>query len=119
MKANILVVDDNIEITEILRDVLIEDGHKVDTAHSGEEAIITLSHSSFDLIISDFHMNRGNGLDVLNHVASLEQKPLFVFFSAADFEIQNLCLKSGASKFLMKPLNIGEIKTNITELLCS
>ena len=119
MKANILVIDDNIEITEILREVLIEEGHNVDTAHSGEDAISALSYSTFDLIISDFHMDRGNGLDVLNHAVKLERKPLFVFFSAADNEIQNLCINSGASKFLLKPLNIREIKNNISELLCS
>ncbi|HSW08962.1 response regulator [Aquabacterium sp.] len=52
----ILVVDDEVEIAEILREILAEHGHHVTLAHGGEEALQRLSEAAFDLVLSDLKM---------------------------------------------------------------
>ncbi|HSV78091.1 MAG TPA: response regulator, partial [Ramlibacter sp.] len=52
----ILVVDDEVEIAEILREILAEHSHQVTLAHGGEEALQRLAEAPFDLVLSDLKM---------------------------------------------------------------
>ena len=64
--ANILVVDDDAETLELLREILGEEGYRVVTSSSGEEALEVGKQELFDVIISDMRLGTSlNGLDVL------------------------------------------------------
>jgi CheY-like chemotaxis protein len=55
-RQRILVVDDEPLVCESVRMLLSYDGHDVDTAHSGEEALARQSQIEFDVVITDFSM---------------------------------------------------------------
>jgi CheY-like chemotaxis protein len=55
-RGRILVVDDEPEVGQLLLDILERDGHQVDRAHSGREALTCLSNDEVDLILSDLRM---------------------------------------------------------------
>ena len=57
----ILVVDDDDEIREILTTVLAADGHQVEGARDGSEALAMLEQRPYDLVLSDLHMPRVDG----------------------------------------------------------
>ena len=64
--TNILVVDDDHETRELLREILNEEGYRVTTSGSGEEALEIGQREFFDVIVSDMKLGPDlDGLDVL------------------------------------------------------
>ena len=63
-QPRVLVVDDEKFIRDILADFLTMEGYAVRTAEDGAQALSELSHSTFDLVISDLKMPKMGGLDL-------------------------------------------------------
>ena len=71
--ANILIVDDDLETRELLHEFLSEEGYRVTTSGSGEEALEIGKQESFDVIISDMRLGPNlDGLDVLRAYKSIQ-----------------------------------------------
>ena len=66
--TKILIVDDELIMRESLAGWLERDGHTVQTAPSGEEALEILKEVRFDILLVDIKMEGISGLDVLRHV---------------------------------------------------
>jgi len=78
IKANnyqILVVDDEIELSRLLNIHLSREGYSVDSVESGAEAIRLLKKKSYDLVICDLGMPEVSGWDIIRAVESLDKKP--------------------------------------------
>lgn len=69
---NLLVVDDDSVIRMLMRTMLTAEGYGVVTASDGEEALLKLSESSFDMIITDVRMPRLDGIRLRNIVREME-----------------------------------------------
>lgn len=115
-KATVLVVDDNIDICEILKEWLEEDGYIVDIAHSGNKAFLKMQKKQYDALISDVKMPDGTGVDLLNAVNTLEVTPrvkvIMTGFSDVD---ESYFIELGATHFYKKPVKleiISEILDN-------
>jgi CheY-like chemotaxis protein len=65
----ILLVDDDLELREALRELFLSQGFAVTTAEDGLAALALLRTAKFDLLISDLHMPRMNGADLLKRAA--------------------------------------------------
>ncbi len=65
MKARILVVDDNAEMTSLLSDDLTEAGYLVEQASGGAEALARAKKSPPDAVLTDLRMEKVDGFDVL------------------------------------------------------
>ncbi|RMD98839.1 MAG: response regulator, partial [Calditrichaeota bacterium] len=72
--ARILVVDDEKSIQILLSELLTRDSHEVKTAGSGGQACAMIEKEDFDLVISDLHMARHSGIQVLE--AAKKRDPL-------------------------------------------
>src|ERR1041385_1792907 len=66
--SRLLVVDDEENLRITTAAILEKEGYEVDTASSGNEAIALLANSDYDLVLTDLHMEAGEGLAVLNEV---------------------------------------------------
>jgi len=104
----ILSVDDNAESLYVLAAVLCQQGHEVDTASDGREALALAETGGYDLIISDVLMPRMDGYQLCREVrrhARLCHLP-FVFYTAtyAQPREASFALGLGADRFLLKPL---------------
>ena len=116
----ILVVDDN----EMNRDLLVtrlkKNGHKVNVALNGQEAIQKLNEKNFDLLILDIMMPIMNGYEVLKHIKADEKLKAIpvIMFSALD-EIDSLvrCLEMGAEDYLVKPVKPIILKAHVSASL--
>ena len=64
-EARLLVVDDEASLRITTAAILEKDGYVVDTASSGDEAIALLQNLKYDLVLTDLHMEGGDGLTVL------------------------------------------------------
>ncbi|MDH2923892.1 two-component system response regulator CpxR [Nicoletella semolina] len=113
----ILLVDDDIELTELLAELLSLEGFDVHTVHNGEEALNELEHQSYDLILLDVMMPVLNGIETLKQVRKKYCTPILML-SARDDEIDRILgLELGADDYLPKPFNDRELVARIKAIL--
>jgi signal transduction histidine kinase len=112
--ARLLVVDDEESLRITTAAIFENEGYIVDTASSGEEAIALLNDSDYDLVLTDLHMEGGDGLSVLNQIR--QQAPLtisVVLTGFASVESAIAALQEGAYDYLVKPCDIESMKHTI------
>lgn len=105
MKVKILIVDDEIEICEMLSRHFRYIGYDVDTASNGVEALEKLSHSSFQVVISDIVMPKTDGVELLRAIKN--QYPMVhtvMITGYVTLENALACMRLGADTCVFKPL---------------
>jgi DNA-binding NtrC family response regulator len=117
--VNILVVDDDRDTRELLREVLSEEGYNVVTSSSGEEALQVGKQECFDLIISDMKLGPDlSGLDVLRAYKTLQPESEVILITAfGTMETAIEALKGGAFDYLSKPFKIDELLVQVGRAL--
>ncbi len=115
MSLKILVVDDETEITEIIKSILELEGHTVTTAYNGKLGIDAFLKVKPDLIITDQMMPVLDGLGMIRKIREdyKDNKVKIILFSAG---IKYLNEKVQWDLFLKKPLSIDDILGAIQKL---
>lgn len=108
--ARVLIVDDESAVRGLLTAIL---GEKYDctTASSAEEAISTLEHSTFDLVISDINMGGMSGIELIEFVNASAPDTVIVMISGnrtIDSPIE--AIRKGAFDYIKKPFDIDEVE---------
>jgi len=117
VSPRILIVDDEIEITEILADLLSED-YDCSRAGSAEEALTRLRDDEFQLVISDITMPGMSGLDMIPHVKELAPDTVVVMISGMQtVESAISALRVGAFDYLMKPFDLRQVEAVVKRAL--
>lgn len=115
--ALILVVDDSHDDLMILTRFLQELGHHCRIANSGKLALDVLSAEVFDLIISDFRMDDGDGVWLLNELKGLSNAPKCILITSDQTQNADYFFQQGAAGFCSKPLAWPSLKLEIDRLL--
>jgi len=113
-QARLLVVDDEESLRITTAAILEKEGYVVDTASSGDEAINLLQKLEYDLVLTDLHMEGGDGLSVLTLIR--RQAPLtisVVLTGFASVESAIAALQEGAYDYLIKPCDIDSMRHTI------
>jgi signal transduction histidine kinase len=112
--ARLLVIDDEESVALTVSEVLRQEGFRVETASSGGEAVRLLEDAEYDLVLTDLHMEGGDGISVL---AEIQQRaPLtisIVLTGFASVETAIAAMRSGAYDYLVKPCNIEDLKHTV------
>src|SRR5258705_3813178 len=102
-RKNILVVDDEKSQREILELILTEEGYDVTTAASGEAAIKFAKDRRFDLALTDLKMTGMDGIELLQHLLSLDSSIIVILLTAhGSIESAKEALRRGAFDYLDK-----------------
>lgn len=115
MKAHgtmkILVVDDHQDMQDFLQDVLAEQGYKVATAGSADEALASLSREEFHLVITDIKMPGMDGIGLLDEIKSESGFSPFVILITAFGDINDTIrfIDKGAYDYIIKPFKMEQI----------
>jgi two-component system response regulator PilR (NtrC family) len=118
MNASILVVDDEHAIQDSLAWCLRTDGHEVQTAEDGEEAMAIMAAQDFDVVISDIIMPGVSGLDLLRKARALHPRTLVVLITAyATVETAVEAFREGASDYVLKPFKFDDLRFRVQRLL--
>lgn len=113
----ILIVDDEVEITEILADLLSEEYQCV-RAGSAEQALSQLATNQFQLVISDITMPGMSGLEMIPHVKELSPETVVVMISGMQtVESAIGALRQGAFDYLMKPFDLRQVEAVVKRAL--
>lgn len=117
VSPRILIVDDEVEITEILADLLSDD-YECLRAASAEEALGRLQEGEFQLVISDITMPGMSGLDMIPHVKKLSPDTVVVMISGMQtVESAIGALRLGAFDYLMKPFDLRQVEAVVKRAL--
>jgi signal transduction histidine kinase len=109
--ARLLVVDDEENIVLTISEVLRLEGYEVEVASSGREAVGLLDRGpEFDLVLTDLHMDEGDGLTLLEEVRRRSPLTIVVVLTGfAAVESAIAALRHGAYDYLAKPCIIAEL----------
>ncbi|HEX8116005.1 MAG TPA: response regulator [Pyrinomonadaceae bacterium] len=109
--ARLLVVDDEENIVLTISEVLRLEGYEVDVAASGREAVGLLDRGpDYDLVLTDLHMDEGDGLSLLQEVRGRTPLTIVVVLTGfAAVESAIAALRHGAYDYLTKPCIIAEL----------
>lgn len=117
VSPRILIVDDEVEITEILADLLSEE-YECLRAASAEEALARLTESEFQLVISDITMPGMSGLEMIPHAKQLSPDTVVVMISGMQtVESAIGALRLGAFDYLMKPFDLRQVEAVVKRAL--
>lgn len=119
--ARILIADDERIVRDLLRTVLEHDGHTVDEATDGQEALDAHARSAYDVVIVDLIMPRKNGLDtVLGLRAQRPETRIIVMTGALPALLdhnRNMDEMLGAVVKLAKPMRPADLLRAVREAL--
>lgn len=108
--GTVLVVDDDVEMRELMRDILSERGHHVTTAESGQEALTQLAEGDYAVVLTDLRMKGMEGLELLAEIARAHPDVGVILMTAfGSVETAVEAMKHGASDYLTKPIKSEEL----------
>ncbi len=108
--ANILVIDDNLDICQLLKRFLTKKGHEVDTTLTGPEGIDLIKNKNYDLVLCDFKLRKMEGREILQQVKTISpETKVAIITGYADVRIAVEVMKKGAFDYVVKPLIPDEI----------
>jgi len=113
MENRILLIEDDIEISEMVKNYLIKDGFNITTAFDGEEGVEKFLNNSFDLILLDLMMPKLDGKEVMKIVRETSLIPILIM-SAKDSDVEMAVgLGLGADDYIAKPFSMIELSARI------
>lgn len=114
----ILVVDDDPDISMMLKLMLEYKGYTVNTAERAEETYTILRDHPIDLVIMDMLLSGANGTDICTELKkNSETRQVPVMMISAHPNAREICLQAGADDFVSKPFDMQDILSKISRLI--
>jgi len=115
--ANILIADDNRQITSILSEYARKENFVPFLAYDGEEALRLFSENEFDIVLLDVMMPKKDGFEVCREIRRSSNVPIIMITARGeDFE-KIMGLDIGADDYIVKPFAPGEVMARIRAIL--
>jgi DNA-binding NtrC family response regulator len=118
MSAKILIVDDEKPIRDSLKIVLEEEGFSIDVAGDGEEGLLKIQETAFDVVITDIKMPKFDGIQLLESASKISPETFFIIMTAyASVKTAIDALRHGAYDYLIKPVELDDVIIRVKRLL--
>ncbi len=116
MRYRVLVVDDEQDVLNVLREMLERLGFETCGATSGIRAIELIKRERFDLLIIDLIMPGLGGMDILREIQRINKRIPVLITAGVDLSETNINLTDmGVRSFIKKPFTIKDIKSKIND----
>ncbi len=112
-RPHILVVDDEPQITRVLRTTLNAQGYDLRVANDGETALEIMKDFAPDLVITDLAMPHMNGIELCRRLREISQVPILVLSVRGEERNKIEALDSGADDYITKPFSTGELLARV------
>ncbi len=107
---SVLVVDDTEIIRDLLVDVLRNDGYQVDKATNGIEAVKMVTKQHFDLVFTDMHMPRQDGLTTARKVHETDPSTFVIVTDSYPDKLSHATLNEAVVGTICKPFDLAELR---------
>jgi two-component system, OmpR family, KDP operon response regulator KdpE len=115
--ARVLVVDDEPQITRVLRTVLTSQGYEVQTAGEGESALAIFTEWHPELVITDLFMPRMDGLELCKRIRAVSNVPIIVLSVKGEERTKVEALDLGVDDYVTKPFGTDELLARVRAAL--
>src|SRR5215467_9191807 len=116
-RSRVLVVDDEPQITRVLRTVLTSHGYQVQTAAEGQAALTSFNEWKPELVITDLYMPHMDGLELCRRIRSMSAVPIIVLSVKGEERTKVEALDSGADDYVTKPFGMDELLARVRALM--
>jgi two-component system, OmpR family, KDP operon response regulator KdpE len=115
--SRVLVADDEPAIRKVVRDALEREGHRVETAIDGQEALERFAEGEYDLLVTDLAMPRVDGIELVKEIRRKSPLPILVLTVRGEEREKVRLLDEGADDYVTKPFGVGELVARTRALL--
>jgi two-component system KDP operon response regulator KdpE len=116
-KARVLVVDDEPQITRVLKTVLTSQGYQVRTAADGQTGLTSLGEWHPELVITDLYMPRMDGVELCRRIRVVSTVPIIVLSVKGEEQTKVEALDAGADDYITKPFGTDELLARVRAAL--
>lgn len=116
MQTRVLMIDDDIAMTEMLQVALEAKSFKVETVHTGKEGIEAARRLKPDVVVLDLYMPGMGGLEVCRGIREFSQVPILVLSAMSKPGTATHALDEGADDFLIKPVPSNVLIAHLNNL---
>ena len=109
----ILIIEDNEEINDILKEAVAGAGYEAVQSFSGSEGMLRFSSEDFDMVLLDLMLPGIKGEEVLQKIKERSDIPVIVLSAKTDIEGKVNLLRQGASDYITKPFDVREVLARI------
>ena len=117
MDTKILVVDDDSNISELLKVYFTNEGYEVKTASDGMEGISFFKMYEPDIVLLDIMLPKKDGWQVCREIREMSSKPIIMITAKGEVFDKVLGLELGADDFLVKPFDMKELSARVKAVL--
>ena len=115
--SRVLVVDDEPQITRVLKTVLTSQGYQVSTAAEGQAALSSFAEFRPELVITDLYMPHMDGVELCRRIRAISAVPIIVLSVKGEERTKVEALDSGADDYVTKPFGIDELLARVRAAL--
>ena len=117
MSTKVLLVDDDVELIEMLRDYLQRDGFAVDALYEGNDAVAAALSGDYAIAVLDVMMPGMGGIEVLRQIRAKSVMPVLMLTALGDDAERIDGLELGADDYVPKPFNTRELAARVRAVL--
>ncbi|MGX7149274.1 response regulator transcription factor [Enterococcus ureasiticus] len=114
---NILIVDDHLQITEVLKEYVLKEGFSPIVASDGQTALDTFFSHSIELILLDVMLPKLDGFDVCKKIRETSNVPIIMVTAKGEDYHRIMGLDIGADDYIVKPFSPSEVMARIRAIL--
>lgn len=114
---NILIVEDDREIAQLVRDYLDRAGYSTSVAQDGDAALIAARNGRPDLIVLDLGLPKRDGLDVIREIRTFARMPIVILTARGEETDRIVGLELGADDYIVKPFSPREVVARVRAVL--
>lgn len=111
--GNILIVEDDIDISGLLSRILTKEGYNVRQAFSGSEGKMCLEFFDFDMVLLDLMLPGISGEEFIEEIRKIKNTPIMVISAKTTVEDKINVLRLGADDFVTKPFDVQEVLARV------
>lgn len=109
----LLLVEDDLEISEMLKNYLETENYEVTCAADGEEACAAFDRDAFQLVLLDLMIPKISGMGVMRHIRESSTIPIIILSAKDSDSDKTLGLGLGADDYITKPFSVTEVLARI------
>ena len=118
MKSKILLLEDDLNLSETVSDYFEEQGFDVICVYDGEEAISSIYEHNFDLLLLDVNVPNKNGFEVLKEIRAQNKKVPAIFITSLNsMDSLEKGFESGCDDYIRKPFELKELLLRVQTIL--